>query len=73
MSDRYADWVPIVPGAGELKETARALLSIGGPANVRTEDNGTTFSVPPWVAEQFTTPEQPTAPKRRPRARKSEE
>lgn len=74
MTDRFKDWVPVVPGKGELGETARALLAIAGDTSlVRTEGNGTEFLVPSWVAERFTAPEEPQTPRRRGRAKKSEE
>lgn len=77
MTDRFKDWVPVVPGRGELRETASALLAIAGDrALVRTEGNGTEFLVPVWVAEKFTAPEPidpPEPPRRRSRAKKSEE
>lgn len=66
-------WVPVVPGAGELKETAKVLLLIAGdPALVRTDGNGTEFLVPGWVADAFTAPAG-TPKKRAPRARKIED
>lgn len=53
-------WVPVIPGAGELKETAKVLLLIAGdPALVRTDGNGTEFLVPEWVADAFTAPAEP--------------
>lgn len=65
-------WVPVIPGAGELKETAKVLLLIAGdPALVRTDGNGTEFLVPQWVAAAFTAP--PETPKRRNTRRKTEE
>lgn len=67
------DWITVVPGAGELKETARVLLLIADdPALVRTSGNGTEFLVPVWVADAFTAPAEPPK-KRAPRARKSED
>lgn len=66
-------WVPVVPGADELKETAKVLLLIAGdPALVRTDGNGTEFLVPEWVADAFTTPAEPVR-RRNSRARKTEE
>lgn len=68
-----ADWVPVIPGTGELKETAKVLLLIANnPALVRTDGNGTEFLVPEWVAEAFTAPAEP-AKKRVTRHRKTEE
>lgn len=76
MSDALKDWVEVIPGKGELKETAQMLLAIAeDPALVRTEGNGTTFLVPGWVADSFVTPAPPPPPprKRAPRAPKNEE
>ena len=75
MTRLFDDWLPVLPGKGQIKETAAALLAIAGdPKLVRTESNGTEFLVPAWVAERFTAPDTPPEPvKRRPRARKSEE
>lgn len=68
-----AEWVPVIPGAGMLKETAQMLLAIAqDPALVRTDGNGTSFLVPQWVADSFTTP-TPSPRKRASRARKSED
>lgn len=75
MSDRYDGWLTVVPAAGQLKETARELLTLAGdPSLVRTAGNGTEFLVPAWVADAYTTP-LPAAPKKRaaPRAKPSEE
>lgn len=73
MSLGTEGWVPVVPGAGELKETAQLLLAIAqDPALVRTDGNGTSFLVPEWVAHSFVTPAEPPK-KRAPRARKTEE
>lgn len=73
MSIGTDGWVPIVPGAGELKETAKVLLLIAGdPALVRTDGNGTEFLVPQWVADTFTTPVQAAPKKRAPRKRTEE-
>lgn len=66
-------WVPVIPGRGELKETAKVLLLIANdPALVRTDGNGTEFLVPQWVADAFTAPAEP-ARKRNTRHRKTEE
>ena len=76
MSSRYSDWVEVIPGQGALRETAAALLRLAGdPRLVRTESNGTTFLVPPDVAEAFTAPAEPAppeTPRRRPRAKKED-
>lgn len=75
MSDRYADWLPVVPATGQLKEIARELLTLAGdPSLVRTAGNGTEFLVPAWVADAYTTP-LPAVTKKRaaPRAKPSEE
>lgn len=62
------EWLLIVPGKGELKDTAKELLRLAkDPALVRTTGNGTEFLVPVTVAEQFLTP----APIRRPKSRTS--
>lgn len=67
-----ADWVPVISGAGELKETAKVLLLIANdPALVRTDGNGTEFLVPQWVADAFTAPAEPK--KQRAPRRKTEE
>lgn len=72
MALNTSDWAPIVPGAGELKETAKVLLLIAGdPALVRTDGNGTEFRVPQWVADAFTAPAEPK--KQRAPRRKTEE
>lgn len=54
MTDRYDDWVHVVPGPGELKAVAKALLTIAPSVHhVRTESNGTEFLVHPAVAETY--------------------
>lgn len=72
MSDRYADWLLVVPAAGRLKETATELLRLAGdPSLVRTEGNGTEFLVPPAVAQAFTAPirrSKPRAPRAEPKS-----
>lgn len=65
------DWQVIVPGAGEVQEVARLLLSLADdPADVRTQRGGAEFLVPPYLADRFTQPEKP---KRQPRARRTKE
>ena len=72
MSHGTEGWVPVIPGAGLLKETAQMLLAIAqDPALVRTDGNGTEFLVPSWVADSFAAPAKPPQ-KRAPRARKTE-
>lgn len=74
MALNTGNWVSVIPGRGELKETAKVLLLIAGdPALVRTDGNGTEFLVPDWVASSFTAPVAPTTPKRRNTRRKTEE
>lgn len=53
------DWITVVPAAGRIKETARALLDLAvSPDDVRTIRNGSEFMVPPYLAELY----NPTAP-----------
>jgi hypothetical protein len=76
VSDRYADWVPVIPATGRVKETAKELLALAGnPALVRTDGNGLEFLVHPAVADAYTTPSfTPPRPRpRRGRAKKSED
>ncbi len=74
MSDRYADWVPVIPARGRVKETARELLALAGnPALVRTDGNGLEFLVHPAVADAYTAPSPPPSRPRRGRAKKSED
>lgn len=64
-----SDWLLIVPGKGQLKETAKELLRLAGsPALVRTTGNGLEFLVPPGVAQAFTAPLR-AAPVRKPKSR----
>lgn len=64
------DWTVVVPAAGDVKETARALLALAGsPADVRTDGNGSEFLVPPELADRYN---ESLRPKRR-RAKKEEE
>jgi hypothetical protein len=73
MSDLFKDWVSVIPASGELKETARELLTLAGdPSLVRTDGNGTEFLVPAWVADAYTTP-SPAPRKRAARPKPSEE
>lgn len=65
------EWLLIVPGKGELKDTAKELLRLAGdPALVRTTGSGTEFLVPSDVAQEFTAPVPPT-PARKPKSRTS--
>lgn len=57
------DWVTVVPGPGEVKDTARALLALArSPHDVLTTVGGTQFRIPPYLADLYNTP---PAPKRR--------
>lgn len=75
MTDRFKDWVPVLPARGGAGDAARALLDIAGdPSLVRTDGNGTEFLVPAWVAERFTAGAPASEPPvRRRRAKKNEE
>ncbi|HSX97269.1 MAG TPA: hypothetical protein VLG91_07740 [Streptomyces sp.] len=60
------EWVPIIPGRGQIREVAIELLSLADdPSHVRTTSNGSEFAVLPYVAERFTRPAP--APNRRTR------
>lgn len=73
MSDRYANWVPVIPATGSVKETAKELLALAStPAHVRTDGNGLEFLVHPAVADAYTRPPAPPTP-RRGRPKKSED
>ncbi|TXS16335.1 hypothetical protein EAO70_12920 [Streptomyces sp. adm13(2018)] len=65
------DWTVVVPAAGQVKETAVALLALAdSPADVRTDGNGTEFLVPPALADRY---HESLRPKPRRRAKKDEE
>ncbi|MDF2711476.1 MAG: hypothetical protein K0R62_7128 [Nonomuraea muscovyensis] len=65
------DWTVVVPAAGDVKETARALLALAdSPGDVRTDGNGSEFLVPPYLADRYT---ESLRPKPRRRAKKDEE
>jgi hypothetical protein len=60
------EWSIIVPAPGEIKETARLLLSLADtPADVRTDGNGSEFRVPEYLADRYTASFKPRAPRRR--------
>jgi hypothetical protein len=70
MSDRFADWVTIVPGKGEAGATAKKLLSIAtSRSQVRTAEGGAVFVVAPEVAAAYNRPQEdkPAPRKRAPR------
>lgn len=61
-------WISVVPGSGEVRDTAVLLLALADdPADVRTVRGGSEFLVAPYVAERFTQPEPAPAPSRRTR------
>ena len=63
----------VVPGKGEVRETARLLLSLADhPRDVLTQGNGTRFSVPEYLAARYERAVNP-APKRRRTPKKDEE
>jgi hypothetical protein len=60
------DLVSIIPGPGEVKETAKLLLSLADdPAHVRTDGNGSEIRVPGYLADRYTESFKPRAPRRR--------
>lgn len=60
------DWVAVVPVRGEEARVAAELLALAQhPGHVRTQGNGLDFIVPPYLAELYTKPPAPPAPKRR--------
>jgi len=64
-----ADWVPVIPGAGERRAVAILLLALADdPHHVRTTHGGAEFLVAPYVAERFTQPDP--KPTRRTRNKK---
>lgn len=66
------DWATVIPEAGQVKETARALLALArSPHDVRTAGTGSEFRIPPYLLDLYTAPEQPALPKRR-RTKKEE-
>jgi hypothetical protein len=76
MTDRFDDWLPVIPAPGTLKQVAKELLALAeDPSLVRTDGNGTEFLVPAALARQYlNNPEPVAAPKpRRSRAKKNEE
>jgi hypothetical protein len=61
-----SDWNTVIPGPGEIKETAKLLLSLADdPAHVRTAGNGSEFRVPEYLADRYTASFKPRAPRRR--------
>lgn len=64
------DWTVVVPARADVKDTARALLTLAdSPADVRTDGTGNEFLVPPYLADRYN---ESLRPKRR-RAKKDEE
>lgn len=60
------EWVSVVPGPGEIKDVARALLALADdPADVRTQRNGSEFLVPADVADRYNAPVQEPVARRR--------
>jgi len=67
------DWTTVVPDPGHVKTVARELLALAEvPTDVRTDGNGTEFRIPPYLAELYTAPAEPPAPKRARRTKKEE-
>lgn len=63
------DWVDVIPGPGQVKEAAQALLALARvPGDVRTTAGGTEFRIPPYLADLYHAP----APVKRRRAKKEE-
>lgn len=68
------DYSIIVPPPGQLKETAKLLLSLAdNHTDVMTDGNGTEFRVPAYLAEKYTQTAYAPAPKRRGRPPKNKE
>jgi hypothetical protein len=64
----------IVPQPGELKETAKLLLSLADAStDVMTDSNGTEFRVPSDLADRYARVAYAPAPKRRGRPPKNKE
>lgn len=48
------DSVRVIPAAGEVADTARALLDLADdPQDVRTVNGGAEFEVPEYLADKF--------------------
>lgn len=70
MSDRYDDWVSVLPDLGSAAETATLLLGLADtPADVRTVRGGAEFLVAPYVGDRYT---KALAPKPRRRTKKED-
>ena len=62
------DWTTVVPGPGQVKETARALLALArDPKDVYTAGGGMEFRIPPYLAELYNAPAEAPKPRRRTR------
>jgi hypothetical protein len=67
------DWVTVIPAPSDVADTARALLALAdSPHDVRTAAGGTEFRVPPYLADRYTTPDEPAAAPKRRRAKKED-
>ena len=70
MSDRYHDWVEVIPVHGTVAETAQLLLGVADdPADIRTVRGGAEFLVAPYVGDRYT---KALAPKPRRRTKKED-
>jgi hypothetical protein len=71
MSNRYDEWIPVIPAKGKIKETVRALLDLApDPRDVRSVGNGDEFLVPPELAAAYEATTQPAPePAKTPRKR----
>lgn len=73
MSDRYDDWINVVPAPGEHKQAAADLLEIADSVHdVRTVGNGTEFLVAPYVGEAYNGTSKRAPRKRRAPAKKTD-
>lgn len=64
------DYELVIPAAGEIAATARALLAVADhPNQVLTHRGGTEFSVPPHVAQRW---RESLSPKPRGRSKSKE-
>lgn len=77
MSDRFNEWVTVIPGKGNVKAVARLLLDLSGdPRDVRTLGNGDEFLVPADLAAAYdavSAPAPAAKTPRKPRAKKEGE
>lgn len=66
MSDRFENWVTVIPAPGQVAAVARALLDLApDPADVRTQSNGNEFLIPQDLADAYHALTKPKPTRRR--------